>query len=437
MKSLFVRDLKPDEISTTIFLVSAKEVRQKRTGEPYLSLLLADRTGEIDCKMWDNVAGIIETFERDDFIKVKGLMQLYNNRPQFTIHKLRRLHEHEVDFRDFFPASLQNPESMWAELRSFVSAVENTYIRALLDAFLDDPDIAARYQVAPAAKSIHHAFRSGLLEHVLSLLKLGKVIGAHYNGLSGHSIDPDLLTAGIVLHDIGKIYELNYERGFGYSPEGQLLGHIAIAIRMIGDKVRAIPDFPAELRNLIEHMVLSHHGQLEFGSPKVPVFPEALLLHYVDDMDSKMECMRAQVGKDPQSEGYFSPYSSSLGRVVLRKSRYLDTKPAPDSNAAEAAAPAETLLFSSTHTSTTLHNANTHNSSTDSPHTVHNGHPTPGMPEPLPDNTHSLHPPASNSSTPNQSGRPTVPAPPNPKPMPASDSFFGAKLQQALQDERK
>src|SRR5262249_43698483 len=144
-----------------------------------------DRTGEIDCKMWDNVAGIIETFERDDFIKVKGLMQLYNNRPQFTIHKLRRLQEQEVDFRDFFPASLQNPDTMWAELRSIVSTVGNPHIRALLDAFVDDPEVAARYQVAPAAKSIHHAFRSGLLEHVLSLLKLAKVVGAHYSGLPG------------------------------------------------------------------------------------------------------------------------------------------------------------------------------------------------------------------------------------------------------------
>ncbi|HWF08091.1 MAG TPA: OB-fold nucleic acid binding domain-containing protein [Bryobacteraceae bacterium] len=428
MKSLFVRDLKPDEISTTVFLVSAKEVRQKRTGEPYLSLLLSDRTGELDCKMWDNVAGFIDAFDRDDFIKVKGMLQLYNNRPQFTIHKLRRMAEHEVDFRDFFPASLQNPDVMWAELRTIVAAVGNPHIRALLDSFLDDPDIAARYRIAPAAKSIHHAFRSGLLEHVLSLLKLAKVVGAHYRDLPGHAIDLDLLTAGVVLHDIGKIYELNYDRGFGYSAEGQLLGHIAIAIRMIGDRVRALPDFPVELRNLLEHMVLSHHGQLEFGSPKVPCFPEALLLHYLDDMDSKMECMRAQIDKDPQSEGYFSAYSSSMGRVALRKTRYLESNPAgvkvrPLECAAEEASASEFPLDSSTHTSTT-HNLNDY-----SP----DEHVRPG----LPDNDHSLHPPASNSSTPNQNGHPPALAPPNSKPMPASDSFFGAKLQQALQDERK
>src|SRR5208282_2965644 len=143
----------------------------------------------------------------------------------------------------------------------------------------------------------------GLLEHVLSLAKLAKLASCHYG------VDFNLLLAGVVLHDIGKIYELSYERAFGYSPEGQLLGHIAIAIRMIADKLRAFPEFPVELRNLIEHMVLSHHGQLEFGSPKLPIFPEALLLHYLDDMDSKMEHMRALIDRDPQSEGYFSAYS--------------------------------------------------------------------------------------------------------------------------------
>src|SRR5579871_4086898 len=141
MKSPVVRELKPDEIATAVFLVSAKEVRQKRTGEPYLSLVLSDRTGEIDSKMWDNVSEIIETFDRDDFVKVKGLMQLYNNRPQFTIHKLRRVEDHEIDFRDFFPASRQDADAMWGELREIVNEIRNHHIRGLLNAFLDDPDI--------------------------------------------------------------------------------------------------------------------------------------------------------------------------------------------------------------------------------------------------------------------------------------------------------
>ncbi|MDP9054225.1 MAG: OB-fold nucleic acid binding domain-containing protein [Acidobacteriota bacterium] len=404
MKTVFVRELKPDEISTSVFLVGTKEVRQKRTGEPYLSLVLSDRTGEIDCKMWDNVAEIVETFDRDDFVKVKGLMQLYNNRPQFTIHKLRRLEDREVDPRDFFPASLHDPGIMWSELRAIVSGTGNGHIRDLLNAFLDDPGIAARYRVAPAAKTIHHAFRGGLLEHVLSLLRLSKLVGGHYAGLG---IDPDLLTAGIVLHDIGKIYELSYERGFGYSPEGQLLGHIAIAIRMIADKLRAFPDFPVTLRNLLEHMVLSHHGQLEFGSPKIPVFPEALLLHYLDDMDSKMECMRVQIEREPQAEGYFSAYSPSLGRAALRKHKYLESKTELISAAQEPLAEKEPCAPAQT-----FHN------------------------HPLPDSS-DFDSPASNSSTPVYPGRSPVPAAPAYKPASAANSIFGAKLQQALHEERK
>jgi 3'-5' exoribonuclease len=405
MKSPFVRELKPDEIATAVFLVQTKEVRQKRSGEPYLSLLLSDRSGEIDSKMWDNVADVANTFDSDDFVKVKGLMQLYNNRPQFTIHKLRRVEEREVDFRDFFPASLQDPEAMWNELRAIVSALGNEHIRGLLNAFLDDPDIAARYRVAPAAKSIHHAFRSGLLEHVLSLLKLAKLVGGHYQ-----SIDLNLLIAGVVLHDIGKIHELSYERGFGYSPEGQLLGHIAIAIRMIADKLQAFPQFPVELRNLIEHMVLSHHGQLEFGSPKLPIFPEALLLHYLDDMDSKMECMRVLMDKDPQAEGYFTTYSPILSRVALRKSRYLESKQTENGNGCLPGSPAEEDF--------------------DAPAENGSGELLPGPT--LTTTSTSI------TATPTPfHGRSPLPAPPNPKPAPASNSIFGAKLQQALHDERK
>jgi 3'-5' exoribonuclease len=384
MKSPFIRELKPNELATAVFLVHAKEIRQKRTGEPYLSMMLGDRSGEMDAKMWDNVAEVMDTFDRDDFIKVKGLFQLYNNRPQFTVHKLRPVADSEIDFADFFPASARDPEEMFAELRGIVSGISNLHLRGLLDAFLDDPDIAPRYKAAPAAKTIHHAYRGGLIEHVLSLCALAKLTAGHYK-----TIDADLLLTGVVLHDIGKIYELSYERGFSYSPEGQLLGHISIAMRMIADKIHKLPDFPVELRNLVEHLVLSHHGKLEFGSPKVPVFPEALLLHYLDDMDSKMESMRMLIDKDPQAEGYFTAYSPSLERVALRKTRYLSGAPAPDSPRESAPEP---VLASPL--------------------------PAPLLPaSPIP-------------------GRALQPAQPERQPAPASGSLFGSKLLQALTDER-
>jgi len=323
MKLLAVRELKPDEVANAVFLVQSKEIRQKRTGEPYLSLHLSDKTGELEARMWDNVADVMDTFGRDDFIKVRGQLQIYNTRPQFIVHKLRRMEDAEVNFADFFPASARDPEQMWIELRGIVAEIPNQHLRLLVQAFLDDPEIARRYRIAPAAKSIHHAFRGGLLEHVLSLCGLARPIVAHYNAPRDTAVDWSLMVAGIVMHDIGKIYELTYERGFSYSTEGQLLGHIAIALRMLSDKLRAFPDFPGDLRNLLEHMILSHHGKLEFGSPKVPLFPEALLLHYLDDMDSKMECMRATAEKGAMAEGLFTAWSSSLERVVLRKDRYL------------------------------------------------------------------------------------------------------------------
>ena len=320
MKSPYIREIEPNKIITSIFLVNSKEIRQKKSGEPYLSLMLGDRTGELDAKMWDNVAPVMETFDRDDFVKVKGLAQVYHNRPQLTIHQIRRIADGEVDFCDFFPASERNAEEMWAELRGIVAGLSDPHLKGLLTALLDDPEIARRYKIAPAAKNIHHAFLGGLLEHVLSLCHLSQATAPNYK-----HIDIDLMIAGAVLHDIGKIHELSYDRGFGYTTEGQLLGHMAIALRMISDKLHSLPDFPLQLRNLLEHMIISHHGHLEFGSPKLPQFPEAMLLHHLDDLDSKMECMRALVEKDRQVDGHFTGYSSSLERMVLKKAKYLVT----------------------------------------------------------------------------------------------------------------
>ncbi len=322
MKSPYVKELEANKSFTATFLVRSKEIREKKTGEPYLSLSFCDRTGEVEAKMWDNVAEVMDTFERDDFVKVKGLIQIYHNRPQLTIHKMRRLEDSEVDFADYFPASARDPEDMWRELRAIIAGMADAHLRALVDAVLDDPEIAQRYRKAPAAKQIHHAWLGGLLEHVLSLCQLCRVTAEHYR------VDPNLLLAGAVLHDVGKIYELSYDRSFGYTTEGQLLGHMVIGLRIVADKLRHLPDFPPRLRTLVEHMIVSHHGKYEFGSPKLPQFPEALLFHYLDDMDSKMECMRSLVEQDRQVDGHFTGYNVSLERTVLKKAKYMSNAPA-------------------------------------------------------------------------------------------------------------
>jgi len=197
-------------------------------------------------------------------------------------------------------------------------------LRSLLQAVLADPSISEKFKTAPAAKSIHHACRGGLLEHVLSLCTLARLTAAHYR-----DVDLDLVLTGAVLHDIGKIEELSYYRSFGYSSEGQLLGHIVIGLKILADKVRDIEDFPPRLRTLVEHLIISHHGELEFGSPKVPSFPEALLLHHLDNLDSKMEAMRSILQKASFIEADFTGWVPSLERTLLRKDQFLAGPPAP------------------------------------------------------------------------------------------------------------
>ncbi len=333
---ILVKDLQQNQIARSCFLVQHKEVRQKKSGEPFLSLTIGDKSGDIDAKMWDNVGEVVELFAVGDFVRVKGVMSVYNGRPQFTIHSLERVDEREIQLADFFAASARDPEEMFAELKGIIDGMRDPHLKALLLTFFNDASIRERYKKAPAAKQIHHAYLGGLIEHVLSLCALAKMVGPHYP-----AVNLDLLLTGVILHDIGKIDELTYERALGYSDVGQLLGHIAIGVRYLHDKLRETPDFPPALAALVEHLILSHHGKLEFGSPKVPVFPEALLLSYLDDLDSKMECMRAQLERDERSEGTFSGYNYAMERTFLKKDLFLTgphsvTEPGTGKSAAES-----------------------------------------------------------------------------------------------------
>jgi 3'-5' exoribonuclease len=324
MKSPYVAELEPNQLVNGTFLVQHKDVRQKKSGEPYLSLTLSDRTGELDAKMWDNAQEALGAFQRDNFVRVKGLLQVFQNRPQLTVHKIQPVPDSEVDAADYFPASTRDRDEMFLELRSWIAAMTNPHLKALLDAIFADESIALAYRTAPAAKTVHHAWLGGLIEHVLSLCRLAKFAAAHYT-----EIDFDLLLSGVILHDLGKIRELTYARGFSYSTEGHLLGHIVIGLQIVEEKLRGVPDFPPSLRDLLKHLIVSHHGELEFGSPKTPLFPEALLLHHLDNLDSKMECMRALIERDRLVEGAWTGYSSPLQRSVLKKRKYLEPPAAP------------------------------------------------------------------------------------------------------------
>src|SRR5438874_11368211 len=322
MKDFFLADCAQHEnkVLTSSFVVVSKQVKPKKSGEPYLALTLGDRTGQLEAKMWDNVEDALDAFEQDDFIKIKGLLNKYKNRFQITIHKLRRLGDSEVDFADYLPKTNKDIGELWQTLAGFVATFQDPSLKALVEAFMSDPDIAEAYRNAPAAKTLHHAYIGGLLDHVVSLFRSCDLVCRNYP-----QINRDLLLTGAFLHDIGKIHELSYNRSFSYTSRGQLLGHMIIELEMLQANIEMVPGFPSEMKTLLEHLIISHHGHYEFGSPKLPMFPEALLLHYLDDLDSKMESMRAHFEREAETDSSWTTYNASLGRTLLNTAKFLQT----------------------------------------------------------------------------------------------------------------
>jgi len=325
VKDFYIRDAATFENQniTTSFVVANKQVKAKKSGEPYLALTLVDRTGQIEAKVWDGVLEVMDTFEQDDFVKVKGLLNKYNGRFQLTIHKLRPMEEAEIDFSDYLPKTTKDIEELWKTAGEFVAGFQNPHLKALIEAFMSDAAIATSYKNAPAAKTLHHAYIGGLLDHVVSLMRSADFICRNYP----QQINRDLLLTGVFLHDIGKIHELSYARSFGYTDRGQLLGHMIIELEMLQAKIKIANEhtaspFPDELKTMVEHLIISHHGHYEFGSPKLPMFPEALMLHYIDDLDSKMEAMRAHFEREPDSD--WTGYNGSMQRPLMNSRRVLD-----------------------------------------------------------------------------------------------------------------
>ncbi len=339
MKDFYICDCVRHEnkVITSTFVVVAKQIKPKKTGEPYLALTLGDRSGQLEAKMWDNVEEVLDAFEQDDFLKVKGLINKYKQRFQLTVHKLRKLGEAEIDFADYLPKTTKDIGELWQTLTSFVAGFENPHLRSLVQAFMADPKIASAYRNAPAAKTLHHAYIGGLLDHVVSLFRSCDLICRNYP-----QINRDLLLTGAFLHDIGKIHELTYNRSFSYTTKGQLLGHMIIELEMLQAKLALLPGFPEELKTMVEPLIISHHGEYEFGSPKLPMFPEALMLHYLDDLDSKMEAMRAQFEREASLESPWTSYNASLGRPLLNTEKFLAPKkssPAEPAAAESSAGP--------------------------------------------------------------------------------------------------
>jgi 3'-5' exoribonuclease len=321
MKERFVTDLRPNTQVRATFLLQARERKIARTGSAYLDLELRDSSGVIRAKLWDCDRLTLD-FEVEDIVEVEGVVEDYQGTTQIRVRKISKCSAGDVDLSDYLPRSRRDPAEMYATLLDRLRRMPEGPLRVLLLSILEDPSISEKYKWAPAAMSYHHAFLGGLLEHVLSLVQLGDQVCDHYEFLCR-----DLLLAGLVLHDLGKTEELSFSGGFRYSTRGQLLGHISIGLEMVQEKMRQIPGFPAELKGQLEHIILSHHGKMEFGSPKEPMFPEALLVHFLDEIDSKLETMRAQYANDQDRPGDWTGRNPALRRELLKVERALTPSP--------------------------------------------------------------------------------------------------------------
>lgn len=317
MKTSFVSELNAEQNITSYFLVCEKEIRNTREGKSYLRLELGDRTGTIEARMWDQFESAAKEFARDDVVKVQARVEIYRNRPQLALLQLRLARAEEVDLADFLPHTKEDVGKLWAQLLEHANSIADPWLQKLVAAILADPTTAARYKRAPAAKVMHHAYLGGLLEHVISLCGLARHAADHYPELNR-----DLLLTAAILHDVGKLDELCYDRAIGYTVEGQLLGHIVMELDTVNKAMDRIEGFPTRLKTVVQHLLISHHGEYEFGSPKLPMIREALVFHYLDDLDSKLAAVRAAMARDSGEEDW-SAHSAALGRKFLRLDKFL------------------------------------------------------------------------------------------------------------------
>lgn len=298
----YIRDLTSGETVDEVYLVTGKHLRANRSGGLYLQIELRDRTGVISSRMWNATERLFDSFEVNDFLRVRGRTQIYQGELQLILSEIRRVPQEQVDLNDFLPQTAQSVDRLMVRLRELLSRIEHPDLVQLVETILVDETLMAKLAAAPAAVRFHHAYRGGLLEHVVTMLEIADRIAPLYPGL-----DIDLLFAGILLHDIGKVDELSYHAAFRYTDEGELVGHLVQGVELLNEKIREVEEltgrkFPAELAMRLKHMILSHHGALEFGSPKVPLTLEALALHLIDNLDAKLAAFQEEVGGEGKGQ---------------------------------------------------------------------------------------------------------------------------------------
>jgi len=303
LKQIYVNQIGERDPVDSVFLVRDCTQAMARNGKPYMTLKLIDRSGEIEARVWERVDELARLFDKNDFVQVRGRGNLYMGKMQLVVQQLQRVDEADVDLADFLPVSQRPLKEMREELDQLLDSMSDGPMRKLMRVFFDDADFYRRYSRAPAAKGMHHVFIGGLLEHSLAVSALACDVAARYP-----QVDRDLLIAGALMHDVGKVGELSYERSFDYTDEGKLVGHIVMGVEMIEERSRSIADFPREQVMLLKHLLLAHHGQYEFGSPKRPKVLEAVILNFIDDLDSKINGIQTHIEKEPQRTGNWTSY---------------------------------------------------------------------------------------------------------------------------------
>lgn len=311
----FIGELKEDDQVTDHYLCVRKQSLKTRAGKTYFSLILQDKTGQVDAKIWDLNNGISH-FEEGDYIKVDALVISYQNSLQMNVRRIRQSDESEIDPTNFVPTSQYDLDEMYQELLAFVDRIENPYMKELAEKFfVEDQAFAERFKQHSAAKRIHHSFMGGLLEHTLGILKICDFLTMQYP-----KVNRDLLFIGALFHDMAKTRELSEFPMVNYTDEGQLVGHLVMAVEWINEKIADIPDFPKDISNLVKHIVLAHHGELEYGSPKKPAILEAMLLHYADNIDAKVMTITSMLEEADTDEDWIG-YQRIL-ETNLRKTRF-------------------------------------------------------------------------------------------------------------------
>ena len=309
----FVTELEENETLSSSFLVKAKTLGNTRSGNPFLRIRLADRSGETEGRIWERALELAGEFQVNDVVRLRAKVERYQGELQLNISDLKRLDPSEIDPTLYLPTGPKDPEDQWLQLNNLAAQVKNPYLKSLLRSFFTDSDFVEQMKQSPAAKAMHHAYLGGLLEHTVSVTRLLGRICDHYPRL-----DRDLLVAGAILHDIGKVDEFSYHLQLDYTDAGRLLGHVVLGVQRVQEKIKKIKGFPPDLSLAIQHLIISHHGEYEFGSPKRPKILEAFALHYADDLDAKINHVSGLLDGEHNSASRWTPYQRVYDRYFFK-----------------------------------------------------------------------------------------------------------------------